>query len=228
MGHEFCGKIAQVPENSDLKVGQAVMVDPRIHCWSCDLCTTIATNACDKWGFRGLSGGGGGGFSDTVAVDTRMLYAIPESMLEYAALIEPLAVAWHAVKVSGLKNFNGKTVLIIGGGPIGIALIFVLKQWGAGRIFVSEPTPARRAQNKELADEVFNPIEEKVGDMCRFLTNGKGVDVVFDAAGTPLGLVDGMDALKHRGIYVNVAAWEKPVGSSMLFLKYLPKADLYM
>jgi threonine dehydrogenase-like Zn-dependent dehydrogenase len=210
LGHEFCGRISQAPPGSDLKVGQAVMVDPRLYCHSCHPCSAKATNACDKWGFLGLSGSGGG-FSEAVAVDTKLCYPIPESMLEYAALIEPLTVAWHALKVSGLKTFKGKTVLIVGGGPVGIALIYVLRTWGVDKVFVSEPTVTRRAQNKELADEVFNPIDQKVGDMCRSLTDNHGVDVVFDAAGTAPGLADGMDALRQNGIYVNVASWEKPV-----------------
>lgn len=210
MGHEFCGRIAEAPKGSKLTVGQAVMVDPRLYCSSCHPCESKTTNACEKWGFLGLSGSGGG-FSEAVAVDARLCYPIPESMLEYAALIEPLTVAWHALKVSGIESFKGKTALIVGGGPVGIALIFVLKQWGAGLVFVSEPTTTRRAQNKELADEVFNPLEQKVGDMCRFRTGGQGVDVVFDAAGTLPGLADGMDSLRMRGVYVNVAGWEKPV-----------------
>jgi threonine dehydrogenase-like Zn-dependent dehydrogenase len=210
LGHEFCGRISQAPKGSDLKVGQAVMVDPRLYCRSCHPCSTKVTNACDQWGFKGLSGTGGG-FSEAVAIDTRMCYPIPESMLEYAALIEPLTVAWHALKISGLKSFKGKTALVVGGGPVGIALIFVLRSWGVDKVFVSEPTVTRRKQNAEFADEVFNPIEQKVGEKCRSLTGGRGVDIVFDAAGIAAGMKDGMDALKQRGTYVNVAAWETPV-----------------
>jgi threonine dehydrogenase-like Zn-dependent dehydrogenase len=220
LGHEFCGRISQAPKGSDLKVGQAVMVDPRLYCQSCHSCSTKATNACDVWGFLGLSGGGGG-FSEAVAVDTRLCYPIPESMLEYAALIEPLTVAWHALKISRLKTFKGKTALIVGGGPIGIALLFVLRAWGVDKVFVSEPTVTRRKQNEEFADEVFNPIEQKVGDMCRSLTDGKGVDVVFDAAGIAAGIADGLDALKQNGTYVNVASWETPVSAYFHLSRFL-------
>lgn len=54
-------------------------------------------------------------------------------------------------------------------------------------------------------------MKVKIGDECRKLTGGIGVDVVFDCAGTPAGLDAGMDALRTRGTYVNVAGWEKPV-----------------
>ena len=62
-----------------------------------------------------------------------------------------------------------------------------------------------------LAHQVFDPSESKVGDVCRELTDGKGVDVVFDCAGVMPGLKDGIDGLKHGGKYVNVAGWETPV-----------------
>jgi threonine dehydrogenase-like Zn-dependent dehydrogenase len=186
------------------------MVDPRHYCRSCRNCDAKFTNACAKWGFVGLSGGGGG-LSETVAIHHEQLYPIPESVLENAALIEPLAVAWHAVKASQIPDFKELNVLILGGGPVGIALIYVLRYCGAKMIAVSEPTKTRRAQNEKLADIVINPTDEKVGDKCRSLTDGNGVDVVFDAAGVPAGLEAGMDAVRHRGMYVNVAGWEKPV-----------------
>jgi threonine dehydrogenase-like Zn-dependent dehydrogenase len=68
----------------------------------------------------------------------------------------------------------------------------------------------RQKQNEDLADEVFNPLEQNVGDLCRERTEGDGVDFVFDAAGSAPGLADRIDALKYRGVYVNVAAWKGP------------------
>ncbi|KAF2834666.1 threonine dehydrogenase [Patellaria atrata CBS 101060] len=211
LGHEFCGRVLQAPANSKLEVGQSVVVDPRLYCVSCPRCMKSQTNTCLKWGFLGFSGGGGGGFSETVAVKESMCYALrnPED-LEFAALVEPLAVAWRAVKSAAIDSFLGRAVLILGGGPIGIALILVLRARSADQIYVSEPTTKRRAQNEELADAVFDPIQEKVGDRCRALTGGKGVEFVFDAAGIPAGCYDGFDSLAHQGTYINVAGWESP------------------
>jgi len=58
---------------------------------------------------------------------------------------------------------------------------------------------------------VFNPLITNVANECRARTGGVGVDVVFDCAGIPAGLNNGMDALRIRGTYVNVAGWEQPV-----------------
>jgi threonine dehydrogenase-like Zn-dependent dehydrogenase len=146
-----------------------------------------------------------------MSIHESQVYAIPDSLLPYGALVEPLAVAWHAAKRSDLTDFRGKSVLIVGGGPIGIALVLVLRSWGADKIIVSEPTVARRKQNESLADHVLSPIDQNIGDECRALTDGEGVDICFDAAGVPAGLSAGCDALRFKGLYINVAGWEQPV-----------------
>ena len=141
-----------------------------------------------------------------------MCYPIPDSVpLDFVALIEPLVVVCHAVNSSGIQDFKDKSILIVGGGPIGFAMIILLRSKGAQKIYVSEPTLTRRKQTAEIADEVFDPLNVKVGDKCRTLTNGRGVDVAFDCAGSPPGMKDGMDALRHAGTYINVAGWESPV-----------------
>lgn len=211
MGHEFCGRIVSAPAGSNLTAGQAVMIDPRLYCSNCIRCNVSSTNACFKWGFKGLSGAGGG-YSELVTIETKLCYPLPDSVdLSLAALIEPLAVAWHAVSTSGVTEWSKTSALIVGGGPIGIAHVFVLRAKGCKQIFVSEPTSTRAAQNKEIADLVINPLIANVGDKCRELTNGKGVDVVFDCAGIQKGLESGMDALRYKGTYMNVAGWESQV-----------------
>lgn len=206
MGHEFCGRVLSAPEGSKFKPNQPVMVDPRLYCQSCDTCTkTRDTNACGSWGFLGLSGGGGG-LSSTVAVQEHMLYPLPsEESLDIAAVLEPLTVTWHAMRKCEVEDWSQQTVLILGGGPIGVALVYVLRAKGATKIYVSEPTAERRALMSEIADEVLDPRNIKVADRCRELTGGKGIDVCFDCAGVGPGLTDGMDALRWNGLYMNVA-----------------------
>jgi len=75
-------------------------------------------------------------------------------------------------------------------------------------------------QIENFSDVVFNPTQQNIGDECRTLTDGRGVDLVFDCAGIMPALEAGMDALCFDGLYVNVAGWEKPMtlpmGSFML------------
>lgn len=215
MGHEFCGRIVSAPKGSNLAPGQAVMVDPRIYCSNCSRCDVSSTNACRSWGFKGLSGSGGG-YSEAVAIDAKLCYPLPDSVdLSLAALIEPLAVAWHAVEISGISDWTSRSVLILGGGPVGIAHIYVLRAKGCKQIFVSEPTSTRATQNKEIADQVFNPLTENVGDRSRELTGGEGVNAVFDCAGVGRAMDAGMDALRYKGTYINVAAWETPASEGI-------------
>lgn len=217
MGHEFCGRIRD-PGRSELKVGQAVMVDPRINCGTCVNCSEGNDHMCESWGFIGLNGGAGGGagFSEQVNVKTRMVYPLAEGVdLNSAAIIEPLVVARHALSASGVGSFEDKNVLVVGGGPVGIAVLYNLKAKGVGRVFVSEPTAKRNEMVKELGllrqGDVFNPLLVSVPQKCKEGTNGRGVDVVFDCAGIDKGLITGMESLKNSGIYVNVAGWETPV-----------------
>jgi len=153
MGHEFCGRIAGVSAEAEAegwKVGQAVMVDPRINCHTCRQCGEGNDNVCPEWGFVGLNGGGGGGagFADQCAVPSRMCHFLPESVdLRNAALIEPLAVGRHALNNSGFEDFSKLNVLVIGGGPVGISMLYNLRAKGAGKIYVSE-NRRRRDSNR--------------------------------------------------------------------------------
>jgi threonine dehydrogenase-like Zn-dependent dehydrogenase len=211
MGHEFCGRISWVPDGSELKVGQPVMVDPRLYCTDCLQCKSSKTNICQQWGFLGLSGTGGG-LSETVAVDPKACHVLPEGIdLRIAPLIEPLTVARHALKSSGLNNFESLSVLVLGGGPVGLAVVLDLKVHGTKQIIVSEPSPVRRNQVGKYCDVALDPMKVPIADECRKLTGGAGVDVVFDCAGVMPALRTGFDALKYQGTYVNVAGWGSPV-----------------
>jgi len=170
-----------------------------------------STNSCRKWGFLGLTGGGGGGLSEFVAVDESQVYVLPESApLHLAALIEPLTVAWHGISVSGVPVAGDSPILVIGGGPIGLGMIMALRARGAKNILVSEPAEMRRAQASEIADTIFNPIKENIVERINAMTDGKGIKLAFDCAGVQNGIVDGMNALGNHGVYVNIAAWEIP------------------
>lgn len=96
--------------------------------------------------------------------------------------MEPLAVAWHAVNISPFKK--GDSVLILGAGPIGLAVIQVLKARGAGKIIVSEMAPRRKDFAKKLgAHYVLDPSEDDVVARVTEICDGQGANVAFDAAG---------------------------------------------
>lgn len=223
-----------------LRKGQAVIVDPRIYCSACTPCSqAAATNSCEKLGFMGISGGGGG-LSEVVSVRADHVHVLSEPEpsdrngnqdgdnndtsidLAAAALIEPLAVAWHALEIFlsiaaaqfGLSDKNcgvdlkDVPVLVTGAGPVGVAMVFVLRARGATQIFVSETSAARREMVREtgIVSGIFDPSVDDVPERCRGETaDGKGVGVVFDCAGAQAGFQAGCESLRFRGVYVNLA-----------------------
>lgn len=186
------------------------MVDPRHYCRTCTACCESATNCCEHLGFLGLSGGGGG-LSEAISVPPHMLHALPDNTdLAAAALIEPLAVAWHAARCSGIASSKHKSALVIGGGPVGVATMYVLKAWGLHDIFLSEPAVYRRELCSDIARASFDPITDNIGLKCREYTGGGGVGFVFDCAGSQAGMEAGCDALRFHGSYINLAVPKSP------------------
>ncbi|EOD48777.1 putative sorbitol dehydrogenase protein [Neofusicoccum parvum UCRNP2] len=208
-GHEFSGVIEEVGEGvTDFKVGDRVCVQPIIYDGDCGACTEGLINCCYKNGFIGLSGWGGG-LAEHIVTPQSCLYKLPENVsLEIGALIEPLAVGWHAVNISPWKPES--SVLVLGGGPIGLSVIQALRARGATKIIVSEVSPRRKEFAKQFgAHYVLDPTKDDVPARCRELCEKQGVHVVFDCAGVQAGLDAAVQAVRARGTIVNIAIWEK-------------------
>ena len=124
------------------------------------------------------------------------------------ALVEPLAVAWHAVKISPFKP--GDSCLVLGGGPIGLAVVMTLKAKGAGMIILSEIASRRRQFAKDFgADHVLDPTKDDIPARVRQICDNKGANVAYDAAGVQAGLEQAITSVRARGTVVNIAVWEK-------------------
>lgn len=214
MGHEFSGVIAEVGGDvSDLEVGDAVAINPILCCGECRQCRAGNYHICDSIGFVGLSGGGGG-FAESVVLDAE--HAVPlgdDVPLEYGALVEPLAVGLHAVRRSGLQA--GDAVAVFGSGPIGLAVIQCARAAGAGRIFVSEPRPARRERALDCgADEVIDPTETDAPEHVASNTDG-GADAAFEVAGVEASFNDAVASTAPGGRTTVVSIWEEAVGTHL-------------
>lgn len=129
--------------------------------------------------------------------------------LELGALVEPTAVAVHAVRQSQLKL--GDTAAIFGAGPIGLLLLQAVKAAGVSEIFVVEVSEERRQKALELgATHAINPIDTDAVAFIREKTNG-GVNVAYDAAGVQATFTSGVSAVRPGGEFKVVSVWEKPV-----------------
>ncbi|CAN9287502.1 unnamed protein product [Alternaria alternata] len=130
--------------------------------------------------------------------------------LDVGALVEPLGVAWHAVSAAPLTPDS--VVMILGGGPIGLAIVQCLVALGTKKIIMSEVSGARQRFAREFgAHHVLCPKTYDVVKMSKALSGRDGPDVVFDCAGVPASLTTACTAVRARGTVVNVAIWEKEV-----------------
>ncbi|ORY19534.1 chaperonin 10-like protein [Clohesyomyces aquaticus] len=221
LGHEFSGVVKEVGKGvTSFKPGQHVVVQPTIYCGSCGACSAGVENVCYKGGFIGLSGGGGG-LSDNVVVPAGSVLNLPDNIpLDIGALVEPLSVAWHAVSAAPLSPES--TVLILGGGPIGLAVVQVLVALKTKKIIMSEVSSSRQRFAREFgAHHVLDPKTYDLASVSKELSGSDGPDVVFDCAGVPASLNTACQAVRARGTVVNVAIWEKevPFQPNMLVFK---------
>lgn len=143
-----------------------------------------------------------------------------ETDLKLAALIEPLSVAVHDVRLSGLQA--NETAVILGGGPIGLLVAMVAKETGA-QVFVSEINPSRIEKAKALGISTVNPLEEDIIDVINEHTEGRMADVVFEVAGVQpaLDVMTKVAGIRGRIVMVAIHGQPKPVDLFQFFWKEL-------
>lgn len=206
LGHEFAGSVVELGAGvTDLRVGDRVVVEPYLVCGRCDACTQGRYNVCASLGFIGLSGAGGG-FSQFVVAERRWVHPLGELTTDVGALVEPLAVAYHAVRLAHTKP--GDTALVFGAGPIGLVTTAALRAVGVEQVLVVEPAAVRKQKAPGAgADHVIDPTQADVVDAVMELTSGRGADVSFECAGIDAVLASAIRATRVGGTVVNVAIW---------------------
>lgn len=211
LGHEFAGEVVELGPGVDcVAVGDRVAVWPIYYCGDCGGCEQGVYNACSKITFHGVYSNGGG-MAEYTTVTADRLHKLPDNIdLKMGSLVEPMAVAWHAVKRSGIKP--GQSALIAGAGPIGIGVWFALRELGVENIVVSEPSPTRREAIGNLGARVIvDPINQELGVIVSENTNGRGVDHAFDASGASAVVPQAIAQLNARGRLTIIALHEKPI-----------------
>jgi (R,R)-butanediol dehydrogenase/meso-butanediol dehydrogenase/diacetyl reductase len=214
MGHEFAGVVSAVGSGvSGVAEGDKVAVEPYYVCGECSACAAGRYNICRKLGFIGLAGPDGG-FAEKCVVDQRWIHPLGDLPTDVGALVEPLAVAYHAVRLSAIKP--GGTAVVFGAGPIGLVTAASLKAVGAGQVISVEMAAARKTKASVAgADVVLDPTETNVPDAVRELTGGAGADVAFECAGIDAVLASAIGSVRPGGTVVNVAIWGHPATVQM-------------
>lgn len=225
MGHEMAGIVSKIGKGvTKFKVGDHVTVEPTGTCrdryrWpdakgadkaKCAACKKGLYNVCSHLGLIG-DGVQSGGFAERVVINESHCYKVPDHIpMEVVALIQPIAVSWHAVRISNFKP--GSSVLILGGGPIGLGTILALNGHGCTEIVVSEPAKIRRDFAEKMGCIVYDPSQRSHDENIEYLRSialgGDGFDYTFDCSGTEATLKASIECLTFRGSAVNVAMWQ--------------------
>ncbi|MCL5071930.1 MAG: alcohol dehydrogenase catalytic domain-containing protein [Actinobacteria bacterium] len=180
LGHEFSGKVIELGEGSaGVKKGDRVALFPSVTCGHCYNCKNKKSHICANLRVIGCVGFDGG-FAEYTTVPVNNIIPISDSMsYKEAALIEPLSVAVHTVKRSGLTQ--GDRVVIFGSGPIGLFVLAVAKTYGAGEIIMTDLYDNRLKMAKEFgADHIVNTSRH---DLIRYIQerfNPDYIDLIFD------------------------------------------------
>jgi len=182
MGHEATGVVAQVGTDvTRFRPGDRVVINPILACGVCRNCRAGRPNIClDR---HALGVDLPGAYADYVQVAERMLYPMPDGLSsEAGALVEPLAVALHAVNLTPLRLMD--TVVIVGAGTIGLLTLMAARLAGAGTVIVTDKSTHRLDVARRFgADVTINVEQEQPLPIVQSLTGGAGADAVIEAVG---------------------------------------------
>lgn len=206
MGHEMSASVHKTGAGvEEFAVGDQVVVMPLAPCNNCPACAAGHSHICHNLNFLGIDTPGA--FQSYWTVPAWTLHPIPANLsLKHGALIEPLAVACHDVRLADVQE--GDEVVVLGGGPIGMLVALVAKQRGANTL-LSEINPFRVSLARSLGLAAVNPDEIDLVKLVMEETGNAGADIVFEVSGSQAGADIMTDLLRTRGLAVIVAIFAR-------------------
>ena len=183
MGHEFAGTIEEVgAEVKGFSPGEKVAPDPIIWCGKCPACLRGHYPACTSLKLIGVDLNGG--FAQYISLPPSMLYKVPDQVPDkHAALVELLSIGFHARNRAGVKQ--GDTIAIWGSGKVGQAILQAVRTLTENKVFLVDILDKRLSRGVSSFEQVtgINATEEDPVERIRKETDGKGVDIAFEAVG---------------------------------------------
>ena len=220
LGHEFSGEVVEAGARAFNKrtskpfaVGEAVTAEEMFWCAACRPCADGYPNHCERLQELGFSCDGA--YAEYVVVDSRYVWSIEPLKQVYkgddvflaGSLVEPTSVAYNAVIKRGGGIRPGDNVVILGGGPIGLAAVAILKRAGAAAVILSEPSASRAELGRLMgATHVVNPFEENVAQRILEITDGQGAKLFLEATGLPDRVWGDIERVIWDGRQVNSTA----------------------
>jgi (R,R)-butanediol dehydrogenase / meso-butanediol dehydrogenase / diacetyl reductase len=203
LGHEFAGEVVELGKGTEgVALGDLVSVIPLASCGTCASCRSGEIAWCAKFGLQG------GGYAEYAVTRPNQCVKLPASAsLADGAIIEPLAVALHGVNMSGLNA--GDKVLILGAGPIGLAVAFWARRKGAADIVIQDVTEYQKARALDMGASGFvvNP-NDPIGGAERAL--GGKADIVFECVGIPGLIAQAVSQVRNRGTILLLGLCTRP------------------
>jgi (R,R)-butanediol dehydrogenase / meso-butanediol dehydrogenase / diacetyl reductase len=198
LGHEFSGTVIAVgSEVRSHVLGDRVCIEPLYPCGTCAPCVVGLHHLCQILTFHGVVAAGGG-LSQRTTLPASMVHQLhPDLTMEQGALIEPMAVSYHAIERADANTKH--SAVVFGGGPIGIGVVLGLRARGIENVTVVEPSQTRRNVLASLGATSVDPTEAPIGK----------ADIAFDCAGVPSAFQGTIASLRARGRAVVVAGSSK-------------------
>ena len=197
LGHEFAGEVVALGRDVDgLRLGNLVSVIPLQSCGQCASCKSGEVAWCDHFGLQG------GGYAEYAVTRPNQCIRLPKSAsLADGAIIEPLAVALHGVNMSGLTG--GERVLILGAGPIGLAVAFWARRLGASDVVMLDIADHQRDRALAMGATSFATTPDDV------LIDGQA-DIVFECVGVPGLIAQAVGQVRKRGTILLLGLCTRP------------------
>lgn len=183
LGHEYCGEVVALGEGvAGLQPGDRVAVDPNIACGRCYHCRLGKVHLCESMEALGVTMDGG--FTEYSVVPATQCHVLPAGMpAVQGAFVEPVACCVHGIDLAGIRP--GNTVVVLGGGTIGLILLQLAQRSGATTLIVSEPVQKKRELALELgATLAVDPLSADLEEQVRAVAPA-GADIVIEAVGRP-------------------------------------------
>jgi L-idonate 5-dehydrogenase len=226
LGHEIAGEVAEVvgsAADGGLKVGDRVAVNPSRFCGRCLPCGEGRPNLCEAIFFMGSASRTPhmqGGFAETIVADPVQCFPVPAHVpVSHAALAEPLSVCLHAV--GRAEPIKGRSVAVVGAGPIGLLVLLVCRWRGAASTSVVDIAPAPLQHATRLgADWVVDASDPAA--LGAFKDDPP--EIVFEASGSPAALASSLEIVRRGGTVVqigNLAGGPLPIPANLIMSKEL-------
>ncbi|MBN2416922.1 alcohol dehydrogenase catalytic domain-containing protein [bacterium] len=199
LGHEFSGAVVEAGSaalnkrtGKPYEKGEPVCSEEMVWCAACRPCADGFPNHCENLQEIGFSVDGA--YAKYIKMDARYLWSLEDlrerygegKMWELGSLVEPTSVAYNAVIERGGGIRPGDNVLILGGGPVGIAACAILRRAGATAVILSEPSASRRKMAENMgATHTFDPTSTRTAEAVLEITKGMGADLILEATGLP-------------------------------------------